>query len=116
MTDIEVVRCALNAVADEHWNAWDAFNRIVGELARLRAENKHLRETNSGRPSSELYEAHTAELRAEVEALREDAERYRWLRDTFDASISIWLQDGPRRVWLAQAELDDAIDAARSKT
>jgi len=85
------------------------FAQAADEIERLRVEVEHLRKTNSGRPSAELYEAHTAELRAEVEALREanerfgkrqawwtetmftleqerdrlreDAERYRWLRD-----------------------------------
>lgn len=40
------------------------------EIDRLRAENAHLRQVNMNHVSRELYEAHVAELKAEVERLR----------------------------------------------
>lgn len=65
-------------------------------------------------------------LRAEVDALREDAARYRWLRDW-----SKGVPDGQREIYVTQhalphddddmdidlfdGALDDAIDAARKK-
>ncbi len=57
-------------------------------------------------------------LNAEIERLRADAERYRWLRDggADESNIGVyeWLgTDGrQRRIWLARQELDSAIDAA----
>lgn len=53
------------------------------------------------------------ELLAENDALREDAERYRWLRDTpitYDTLPEEWQQSIERR-----GSLDAAIDAARKK-
>lgn len=52
------------------------------------------------------------QLLAEVDALREDAERYRWLRDEHigDDPESINLDRAP-----GQRGLDAAIDAARKK-
>jgi regulator of replication initiation timing len=50
----------------------DIAKEAADEIERLRAENEHLRKTNSGRPSAELYEAHMAELRAENEAIKAD--------------------------------------------
>jgi len=41
--DIETVRAAVNIVRDLNPNSWDAFNRIVGEIERLRAEVEALR-------------------------------------------------------------------------
>ena len=58
----------------------------------------------------------------EVERLREDAERYRWLRDggADKSNIGVygWFKriDGKQiRIWLARQELDDSIDAAKSE-
>ena len=59
-------------------------------------------------------------LRAEVEALREDAERYRWLRETSANGWSNGDDYEPVLVFVTTAdskswreELDAAIDAAR---
>ena len=43
---------------------------LVAEIARLRAENNHLRRVNMGRPSAELHEAALEELHAEITRLR----------------------------------------------
>lgn len=55
MSDIELVRYALNVASDGE--SWDAFNRILSENERLREE---------------------------LAAAQKDAERYRWIRDNHD--------------------------------
>ena len=52
-------------------------------------------------------------LADEIKALRADAERYRWLRDPRNAHRDEWNCFGP---YSTPAEIDAAIDAARSKT
>ena len=49
-------------------------------------------------------------LHAECEALRADAERYRWLRDPANAYRDEWNYFGP---YSSAAEIDAVIDAAR---
>ena len=54
-------------------------------------------------------------LEAERDALAADAARYRWLKSGCENSmIGVWncLDEQNRRIWLAESELDDAIDAA----
>ena len=56
-----------------------------------------------------------AKLERENEALRKDAERYRWLRDACcDANFGVYANawDDHTRAWLDGRELDAAIDAA----
>ena len=68
---------------------------------RLRAENAGLR------TGYQAYERVNAELKAECEALRKDAERYRFLRngpDGFDLSSADTME-----------EVDALIDAAMGK-
>ena len=77
----------------------------AARLAKLEAEVERLRE----------------ELHPVVERLREDAERYRWLRDggadKSNIGVYEWIETygQQRRVWLARQELDDAIDEARKE-
>ena len=55
------------------------------------------------------------EVTAERDALKADAERYRWLRnDSYDSEIGVWeCRDMEnRRIVLAGEELDDSVDAA----
>lgn len=64
--------------------------------------------------------AQMSELEAKNAALREDAGRYRWLRDEcHDTPIGVyeWTgMDGAQgRVFLSSEELDAAIDAARKE-
>lgn len=62
-----------------------------------------------------------ARLRAECEALRADAGRYRWLRDGdgpesarwFRWRIEHWASPGPTWADIRGVDLDAAIDAAR---
>ena len=51
--------------------------------------------------------------RAEMDALRKDAERYRWLRDAHPATESVIAVDwrDPRKA-MRHGDLDAAIDAA----
>jgi hypothetical protein len=60
--------------------------------------------------------AMVASLVAERDALVEDAERYRWLRDKCgDSFLGVFKHawDSHHRTWLSGATLDAAIDAAR---
>jgi len=64
--------------------------------------------------------AKIAALEAENAALREDAERYRWLRDEYhDTPIGVYewtgMNGAQRRIFLGASELDEAIDAARKE-
>ncbi len=55
-------------------------------------------------------------LRAEIEALRKDAERYRWLRDIapWKSPLAVtWAPLPDDTVYLLQGQLDAAIDAVR---
>jgi hypothetical protein len=60
-------------------------------------------------------DARLAELERENEALRKDAERYRWLRsrdlDTIDKG-GVFAGMTPRNIVLNEEHLDTAIDAA----
>lgn len=71
------------------------------ERDQLRAEVAGLR------TGYEAYERVNAELKAEVEALRKDAERYRWLRDS-DYAGKILRDMGAKY----RADADQRIDAA----
>jgi hypothetical protein len=44
MNDIDMVRAALNAAAEDYPGSWNAFNRIVEELVRLRNNDDNLRQ------------------------------------------------------------------------
>ena len=56
-------------------------------------------------------------LTAENAALRADAERYRWLRSAKTGKpVVCTTADSAWNAWLNTVELDNAIDAARSKT
>jgi hypothetical protein len=58
---------------------------------------------------------------SELEELRKDAERYRWLRQEHDRVDPIchlcWKQNGDRKSseWVNTANLDASIDAAKAK-
>lgn len=58
------------------------------------------------------------QLRAEVEALRKDADRYRWIRDEGDSELVVARMrypDGFPELECEVADYDAAIDAAMSK-
>ena len=82
---------------------------IAFELARIREEHG---------AQSGMYLSEVRALRAEVERLRQDAERYRWLRRPTTLGIgmvNIWSKgQGRYDAWQGD-ELDAAIDAARKE-
>lgn len=59
-----------------------------------------------------LYEDH----KAEVERMREDAERYRWLRTKGRSGQVECIDSGVFPKWLYGPELDKAVDGARRKS
>ena len=85
----------------------------------LIAENERLSGECEGCPMSIAAEMRKErdQLRAEVEAVRKDAERYQWLRDSsqsihqFYLSTPIWLTG----VKFSKENVDSTIDAAMSK-
>ena len=86
------------------------------EIARLRDEVERVKCAHSD--MAEMYR----KAIAEVEALRVDAERYRWLRENALSSFDTVLDGGRAALvhavrWSAdwREELDAAIDAARGK-
>lgn len=86
-------------------------------LAASRAEAKGLSQSLTDCLECEKdYLSEIAELRAEVEGLKKDAERYRWLRDSApeEWDVTRWLDNEHQEVHV-QDYLDDAIDAAMEK-
>lgn len=90
---------------------------LLAERDQVRAEVAGLR------TGYEAYERVNAELKAENETLRKDAERYQWLRGRESAedpeiSVTRWNQISPDRA-IGEAPrlevLDAAIDAAMGK-
>ena len=74
-----------------------SYEELERELAAAKAEAEELRKEIADRPSIGMVQLLKQTIKAEhdeAEALREDAERYRWLR-------------------LNNGDLDAAIDAAR---
>lgn len=67
---------------------------------------------DEGNVASEAADALEAQAK-EIEALRADAERYRWLRRLDAAGIQVY--DGANDRSVFGEELDAAIDAARRK-
>jgi len=79
------------------------------EIERLTAERDALN------AEADRLSTHATELRKHRDALKADAERYRWLRnDSYDSEIGVWeCRDMEnRRIVLAGEELDDSVDAA----
>jgi len=63
--------------------------------------------------TAEVLLAERDKLKAENESLRNDAERYRWLRaNQFDALEIMEKFVGEQMEYVTDEELDDAIDAA----
>jgi len=83
---------------------FDGYKAVLDERDQLRAEVAGLK------TGYEAYERVNAELKAENEALRKDAERYRWLRDS-DYAGKILRDMGAKY----RADSDQRIDAAMGK-
>lgn len=131
---------------EREWWASEEITRLRAEVEALKAENAALASWqclftdgttglyHDGCGNAQCARDHlVVHLTAEVEALRADAERYRWLRDT-DGNVNILRDDGKfslpdwqglsftwrRRAWqdgkpfVVCDGLDAAIDAARA--
>lgn len=135
-----LVKLARERVSDQgqtHWVGCERdhreclIQRMADEIEKLSAQVAHLLSANSGRPSAELYEAHTAELRAEayawelknahnvgladkeLSAVR--AERDALLLKVRETLSKIARPDGDLCVDPDAAEMVDKIDAALGK-
>jgi hypothetical protein len=92
------------------------LTEAAAELRRLHGEVDALTDL-SAKGTKLMYEC--ADLRAEVEKLREDAERYRWLRECARATSEHWggrwslVTEGTAPKTATPAGIDAAIDAAR---
>ncbi len=95
----------LHVVEDDFHEAADPFSVIV-LLDELDSANSRLHEVAVACATAEQERDH---LRAEIEALRKEAERYRWLRDkqTFIWLIQDWFPKGGE-----MTDVDAEIDAA----
>jgi len=84
-----------------------AFEKMQAQLAELRAENEMLRKMQ---PVANVQLTEDAEYwKAEAERLREDAERYRWLRVNSTQPAEGWSTHS------SPESLDAEIDAARKE-
>ena len=91
------------------------------EITRLRAEGSFIasrledrtNETGNLRDKLEIANIQITLLRAEVESLREDSERYRWLRMEWFKENDSWLMSHECAFLDYPEEMDAAIDAAR---
>lgn len=89
------------------WQSVRKAQEILAERDQLRAEIAGLK------TGYEAYERVNAELKAEVEALRKDSDRYQWLRDKsesvhqFYLSVPLWFTG----VHFRAQDVDKSIDA-----
>ncbi|WP_047301293.1 hypothetical protein [Pseudomonas fluorescens] len=111
------------------WNCGDTgdVHDIVGEwrgkcdcnaakLIDVSSDRDQLRAEVAGlKTGYEAYEQTVKELRAEVEALREDAERYRWLQHGRSGYIEVVEWIGPHATGMTGEDLDALIDTAMGK-
>jgi PAS domain-containing protein len=116
MSTPEALRIAtlLEKIDGQHWQVQDSAAELLrrqhAEIERLTAERDALRsQVTSLRQRPTALEA--SEWRAERDALRKDAERYRWLRRPV---TSVWDIRKMTRIIENQSEesMDAAIDAA----
>jgi hypothetical protein len=92
------------------------------ELTRLRAELSEAEQSSAhnaalyfrAKERADAAIAATEHLRAKVEALRADAERYAYLRNASTGKLVNAVASSAFPCWLNGAELDAAIDAARA--
>lgn len=95
-------------VNPDHRDGWNACYRAAQSALQAQAED-HAAEIRRIRDirneNSEEYRTEIRLCREEIAALKEDAERYRWLREQSHP----W---GSR--WLSREPLDTAIDSSRA--
>lgn len=81
---------------------------LEAELAQLKSERDAKQWYPLQGPGNPEYDAEIDRLQAENEALKEDAERYRWLRSADKLPFNMMALD------MVGEKMDAAIDAARS--
>ncbi|KQQ60132.1 hypothetical protein ASF84_05335 [Pseudomonas sp. Leaf127] len=116
------VECSLEFMAMLPGEIGLVVNRLKSQVTTLQAEpNSYQSGFDAGRRSSAVYaqshrnealavSAKNVELRAENEALRKDAERYRWLRDSEYAGKILRDMGAKYR-----EDADEKIDASMAK-
>jgi hypothetical protein len=90
----------------------------LAEIDRIQGVyDAHFRKTRSYRMQRDQAKDESEQLKAEKEALRKDAERYRWLRTETGSGPNIQVSEwvGPHEYRLFTEELDAAIDNALSE-
>ena len=95
-----------------------AVLELIAEVERLRAErDTEITEHNRDLHKLICMQTEHDELRAEVERLRADAGRYRWLRNPkrSHAHVGRIVDNSGKAACLAEFALDRAIDAAIEK-
>lgn len=110
-------RAALSAVTAERdrlqqfeaaYNEWHDKTEWVQKTAEAHELGKH---------RADVLKDRVDKIQAEAEALRKDAERYRWLRDQAPKARGEWEIDGQRYGMMLGADQDDvdeAVDALMS--
>jgi hypothetical protein len=103
----------ISFLVERDWTVWQAAQRgLIAERDELRAEVERLKtERDTFRHGHSLASNRCCELEEEVERLRADAGRYRWMRDVGDQT---WTPMA-RRVPDGAKGIDAAIDAAIEK-
>lgn len=107
-------------VEDGAWCHSDDYDRLKQECEQLRAFNLGLeseaRRLFAGYMAAEEEAISRGkerdELRAQVEAMRKDADRYRWLRDEATPSWGCLVGDKDESAEQKDAEIDEAMRAS----
>lgn len=89
---------------------WVDVDQVTFESAAKFPERCEIRALTPHAPAQSALD----ELRREVEALRADAERYRWLREA--DWIDCHIEESRGIIGLEPSTLDAAIDTARAST
>lgn len=109
MSDYTELQAELEAKKAAGWQCTDGLS--IDTVMALIAENDSARKHWQNESNNvQVLVAEVARLKAENEALRKDAERYRWLRDS-DLAGKILRDMGAKY----RADADQRIDAAMGK-
>jgi chromosome segregation ATPase len=109
LTERDQLKAGLNTADCRLEVSQDTLECVRGCLRSAEADIDQLRAENVGLKTG--YAAHEEEakrLRGEIEALRKDAERYRWVRMP-------WQDQRRVKAWTSLEVMDENIDAALSK-
>ena len=112
-TELELARGAIRAVRESATGRGilgPAALRLADAADVLLSENERLRAAlTNANDQTEHFERSWYLRGDEIERLRADADRYRWLRDPANANADEWDLFGP---YSSPKEVDAAIDAA----